>query len=435
MKLEFFIAKRILFGEPNKNSFTRPVINIAVWGIALGVVIMLMAVSVTKGFQKEIKNKIVGFAADIQISKSGIDESYESNPIQIDTILYNGIKKHSEFQHIQRYATKAGIVKTQSTTHGIILKGIDQDFDWRFFNENLIEGDSLHILPNEIAKEAIISKKIANKLGLGIGSKFRVFFIAKSKDNNDGLGGYKQKKYAFTVKGIYQTGLSEEFDDKMVFIDLKRIQKLNDWDEGIIGGYEVFLAENGLITPLFGDQNPYERYLRNENLVKDNFYLETAFLDVRSIFSRYPAIVSWIDYMDMHIAIILGIILIVSVVNMSSALLIIILEKTQLIGILKSLGATNFSIRKIFVFKSIFLIGKGMIYGNLIAGLLCIIQVIFEPVKLDPDIYYVSGIPIDFNPWYWFLINVMTIVICTTMLLLPSILIAYITPVKAIRFN
>lgn len=435
MKLEYFIAKRILFGEETKKSFTKPVINIAVWGISLGVIIMLMAVSVTKGFQKEIKKKIVGFASDVQITKSGIDESYESAPIALDSILFNGLMQLPEIRKVQTFATKAGIIKTQEATHGIILKGIQENFDWNFFKQNLIEGDTLVIQADEIGKDAIVSKKIADKMNLKLGDKFRVFFVTKTSPSPDNYMGYSQKKYAFTIKGIYQTGLAEEFDSKIVFIDLKRIQKLNGWGSDTIGGYEVFLSNNQIVTPLFGSDNPYEKYLQNEEIIRDNFYLETAFLDVRSIFTRYPAIISWIDYMDMHIAIILVIILIVSIVNMSSALLIIILEKTQLIGILKSLGATDFSVRKIFIFKSIFLIGKGMIIGNVIAAVLCLIQIYFEPVKLDPDIYYVTGIPLDFNLWYWLLINLITISICSMMLILPSILISYISPVKAIRFN
>lgn len=434
MKVEFFIAKRILFNKEAKNAYTRPVINIAVWGIALGVVIMIMAVTMTKGFQKEIKSKIVGFASDIQISKTGIDESYESTPMPIDSFLYEKLNNHPSIDHAQVYATKAGIIRTRTNSHGTILKGIGKDFNWNFFKDHIIEGDTITLDSIGITKEAIISKKIADKLDLKLGETFRVFFVTQRK-NQIGELEYRQKKNSFTVKGIYQTGLAEEFDSKFIFIDIKRVRKLNRWTPNQIGGYEVYTKNESAILDLFNTASGPEYYQQQEDMIQDEFYAEVAFLDVRSIFTRYAQFISWIDYMDMHIGIILLIILIVSMVNMSSALLIIILEKTQFIGILKSLGATNFSIRKVFLIKSGFLIGKGILYGNLISLILCGIQYFFEPISLDPDVYYVSGIPLDINWTYWLSLNILTIVICIIVLILPSIVISKISPVKAIRFN
>ncbi len=434
MKVEFFIAKRILFNKENKNTYTRPVINIAVWGIALGMIIMIMAVTMTKGFQRAIKDKIVGFASDIQISKTGIDESYESTPFQIDSVFYQKLNNHHLIKHAQVYATKAGIIKTQTNSHGTILKGVGPDFNWDFFKNNLIEGDTITLGGKGISKEAIISKKIAKKLDLKLGNTFRVFFVTQRK-NEQGKLQYRQKKNSFIVKGIYQTGLAEEFDEKFIFIDLKRVRKLNKWTPQQIGGYEIYMNESTSFLDLFNKNSGFEHYQRQENIIKDEFYNDVLFLDVRSIFSRYIQFISWIDYMDMHIGIILIIILIVSVVNMSSALLIVILEKTQFIGILKSLGASNPSIRKIFLIQSSFLIGKGILYGNIIALFICLIQYYFQPVSLDPDVYYVSGIPLDLNWTYWLSLNVLTIVICTFMLIIPSIIISKISPVKAIQFN
>ena len=434
MKLEFFIAKRILFDKTAKNAFTRPIINIAVWGIALGVIIMIMAVTMTKGFQKEIKGKIVGFASDIQISKTGIDESYESTPFPYEDPFYKGLKASSDISHVQVFATKAGIIKTRKSSHGTILKGVTNDYNWEFFKNNLIEGDIIEFDSTSISKDAIISKKIADKLDLVIGDQFRVFFVTQ-RQNEKGETFYRQKKNSFFVKGIYQTGLAEEFDDKIIFCDIKRIRRLNKWTSDKIGGYEIFLNQETQGLDLFNKKSGFEYYQNLENKVKNDFYLETAFLDVRSIYTRYAQFISWIDYMDMHIGIILLIILVVSIVNMSSALLIIILEKTQMIGILKSLGALNFSIRKVFLVKSAFLIGKGIILGNIISLLLCFIQLFFEPVSLDPDVYYVSGIPLDMNFGYWISLNVLTIVICTLILIIPSVVISKISPIKAIKFD
>lgn len=433
MKLELFIAKRILFDKSAKNSFTRPIINIAVWGIAIGVVIMIMAVTMTKGFQKEIKDKIIGFGSDIQISKTSVDESYESTPVPIDSAFYNGIKESENVNSIQVYATKAGIIKTMERAHGVILKGVDRDFNWKFFKDNLIEGDVIEF-SDGISKDAIISKKIADKLNLKLGDQFRVFFVIQ-RTNLDGQAYYRQKKNSFIVKGIYQTGLAEEFDSKFMLVDIKRVRRLNKWTNDEIGGYEIFLNNkiNGL--DLFNSQSGYEYYQNQENQIREEFYLETAFMDVRSIYTRYAQFISWIDYMDMHIGIILIIILVVSIVNMSSALLIIILEKTRMIGILKGMGAANFSIRKIFIFKSVFLIGKGILFGNILALLICGIQIFFEPISLDPDIYYVDGLPLDVNWFYWLSLNVLTVLICGVMLIIPSVVIARISPVKAIKFD
>lgn len=432
MKLEFFIAKRILFGQTKTKSFTKPVINIAVWGIALGVLIMIMAVSITKGFQREIKSKIVGFASDIQISDAGLSESYESNPIPFDTVLYNKLNASPKIKHVQVYASKAGIIKTQEEMQGVILKGIAPDFNWQFFKQHIVEGDTLTINPDNIAKEALISLKIAQSLKLKLGDKFRVFFI--TKQIHQGQERYIQKKYAFTIKGIYETGLSEEFDSKFIFIDLKRIAKLNHWEDNTIGGYEVFLADKTDLKSL-NSSNSYDYYLNQENEIKDDFFMQLSFLDIRSIYSRYAQIVSWLEYIDMHIFIVLLIILVVAVVNMSSSLLILILEKTNMIGVLKSFGANNWSIRKIFIIKSAFLIGKGTLLGNVLALVVIFIQLNFKPLTLDASIYYLDAVPVYFNIWHLLGINILTIGVCSFMLIIPSIFITYISPVKAIKFS
>lgn len=434
MKVEFFIAKRILFNRTKTGTKRTPGIGVSVWGIALSVLIMIMAVAITKGFQREIKSKIVGFASDIQISDAGISESYESNPIPFDSSLYAKLTASDKVKHVQVFASKAGIIKTQKDMQGVILKGISPDFNWSFFKEHLLEGDTLSISDSSISKEALISSKISKTLDLKLGDKFRVFFITKQV--YQGKERFTQKKYAFTIKGIYETGLSEEFDSKFIFIDLKRIVKLNKWDKGTIGGYEVFLTEDDLMTKLTGEnENSYEYYMQKENEVKDDFFMELSFLNVRSIYARYPQIVSWLDYIDTHIFIILLIILIVATVNMSSSLLILILEKTNMIGVLKSFGASNWSIRKIFILKSAFLIGKGTLIGNALALLVIFIQTTFKPLTLDAGIYYLDAVPVYFNIWHIIGINLLTVGVCSFVLIIPSIFISYITPVKAIKFS
>lgn len=434
MKVELFIAKRILFGSKTNNSFTRPIINIAVWGIALGVLIMIMSIAITRGFQDEIKGKMVGFASDIQISDSGLSESYESNPIALDTNLYKAFKAYPKIEHVQKFATKAGIVKTQADIQGVILKGIAPDFNWSFFKQHLKQGDTLTISDAEISKEAMISTKIASTLKLKLNDQFRVFFISKVSEN--GKESFVQKKYSFYVKGIYETGLSEEFDSKFIFIDLKRIQKLNHWNDSLIGGYEIFLAQEPFLKTVQDfNKTSYDYYLEKENEIKDEFFMDLSFLDVKSVYSRYQQIINWLEYIDMHIFIILLIILVVAVVNMSSALLILILEKTNMIGILKSLGANNWSIRKVFLLNSAYLIAKGTLLGNALALAVCLIQIYLKPLKLDAAIYYLDAVPITLNLWHWAAINLLTITVCSFMLIIPSIFISKISPVKAIRFN
>lgn len=434
MKIEYFIAKRIIKGEGKKSKLSKPVINIAVWGIAIGVLIMLMAVSITTGYQKEIKLKLSGFSGDIQIKNAGIDDSYESNPIPIDMELIDSLNQDEKVKHVQVFANKAGIIKTQENMHGIILKGIDSSFNWSFFNNYIEEGRKIEFTDGKISQDALISRKISKILNLKIGDKFRVFFITKT--SNNGQEQVQQKKYSFDVVGIYNTGLSEDFDSKFVIIDIKRIKKLNHWDDQTIGGYEVFMQEKPMDEFVQGlTEASFETYYNKERYIKNKYFEKLSFLDVKSIYTRYQQIINWLDYINMHIFTILFIILTVSIINMSSALLILILEKTNMIGILKSLGAKNFSIRKIFVMQAVYLIGRGLLFGNILALSIAFLQNQFQFIKLDPDTYYIEYVSINVNIIHWVAINLLTIVTCALMLLIPSIVITKISPVKAIRFN
>jgi lipoprotein-releasing system permease protein len=421
-------------GQSGQKRLSKPVINIAVWGIAIGVLIMLMAVSITTGYQKEIKRKLTGFSGEIQISDDGIDASYESAPIPLDTTFTEKLRTNPKIDHFQYFANKAGIIKTQENMHGIILKGVDSAYDWKFFQEHLIEGRPIQFNDSSISQEALISEKIANILNLKIGDKFRVFFVIKRKYGQQET--FMQKKYSFDVVGIYNTGLSEEFDKKFVFIDIQRIRKLNQWEENEVGGYEIF-TKNSAFEEFYNSitQQPYERYYNKENYIKSEYYQHLSFLDVKSLYSRYQQILNWLDYINMHIVTILVIILVVAIVNMSSALLILILERTNMIGILKSLGARNFSIRKIFVLQASFLIGKGIIIGNVLALVVSLLQNYYGFIRLDPDTYYIAELPININFFQWLGINLLTIVCCSLMLLLPSLVITKISPIKAIRFD
>lgn len=429
MNLEFFIAKRLIKGNNNKHRFTQPIINIAVWGIALGVVIMLMALSITTGYQKEITKKLSAFSGDIQIAKKGMEDSFESNPLEIQPQFISELQNNSIIKHFHFFAHKPGIIKTNESMHGVILKGVDKNFNWDFFKTSLISGDIINF-ENKISQDALISEKISNLLNLNLNDQFRVFFVAKQYLN--GQEYIRQKKYSFTVKGIYNSGLSEHFDNKFILIDIERIKKINQWDSLIIGGYELFLNEE---NSFLNNQSSTEKYIGYEEKIIHEFYSFISFLEVKSIFSRFPQIMYWLDYINMHIYTVLTIILVVSIVNMSSALLIIILEKTNMIGILKAVGCQNSSIRKIFIYQAAFLIGKGIILGNIIALLIAFLQNQFHFLQLDPDTYYIKHVSIYINPIHWLAINILTITICSIMLIIPSMVITKISPVKAIKFN
>ncbi len=429
MNFEFFIAKRLIKGNNNKHRFTQPIINIAVWGIALGVVIMLMAVSITTGYQKEITNKLTAFSGDIQIASKGMEDSFESNPLEINTDFISELKKNSNIQHFQFFAHKPGIIKTNENMHGVILKGVDKNFNWEFFKSTLVRGETIDFT-DKISQEAIISEKISSLLDLNLGDQFRVFFVAKQVLN--GQEYIRQKKHSFIVKGIYNSGLSEHFDNKFIFVDIERIKKINQWDSLTVGGFEIFLNTK---PSFLNNQSSMEKYLAYEDEIIHDFYSYISFLDVKSIFSRFPQIMYWLDYINMHIYTVLIIILVVSIVNMSSALLIIILEKTNMIGILKAIGCLNASIRKIFIYQAAYLIGKGVIYGNIIALLIAFLQNQFHFLQLDPDTYYIKHVSIFINPLHWIAINILTIFICSFMLIIPSLVISKISPVKAIKFN
>lgn len=431
-KFALFFSKKILNTNDKKNRLTQPVIQIAVWGIGIGVLIMLMAVSITHGYQKEIKFKLSAFNGDVQISKAAFDDAFESAPLTFDSLFYNSIQQDLNITHIQSYAYKAGIIKTEKDIHGVVLKGVDTNFNWEFFNTTIIEGtgicfDSLYQKPSQ---DLIISKYIADLLDLSLNDKIRIFFVTQNTLN--GQETIKHKKYSFTIKGIYQTGLSEYFDNKMLIIDIKRIQKINQWNTQTIGGYELFFEKE---KTGYLPKNSYNEYAAMEEYLNNQYFTYLSFLDTKSIFNRYQQVMYWLDYINIHIYTILIIILIVSIINMSSALLIIILEKTSMIGILKSLGANNLTIRWIFVLQAAYLIGKGILYGNILAFIIAYLQNTYHFIKLDPNTYYITHVTLEVNLLHWLGVNLLTITACSLMLLIPSYVITKISPIKAIKFT
>lgn len=415
MNTELFIAKRIYKGDKkNEKRVSSPAIKIAISGIALGLAVMIVAVCIIIGFKKEIREKVAGFEAHIQITAFDNNVSYEYSPIAFSDTLARKLLSHPEIRHIQGFITKAGIIKTDTDFQGIVLKGIGDDYDWSFFKKNLIEGKVFTANDTSTSNPAIISKTIADKLRLKLGDSFTTYFVQDPV-----------RARRFKITGIYQTNFEDY--DKLYVITKKDIPaKLNDWDDDMVSGIEVLINDfnklDEVAQDLFFEMSRYQDRLGNA-------------LYVRSIKDINPMIFNWLSLLDMNVWVIIILMIVVSGFTMISGLLIIILERTNMIGILKAMGARDFSIRKVFLYLSAFLIGQGMIWGNVFGLLLCFIQKTFHIIKLNPSIYYLSAVPIDMNVLYLILLNLGTLIVSLLMMIGPSYLVAKITPAKSIQFE
>ena len=417
MNIERFIAKRILSGSGASNQLSRPIVRISVWGIVLGLAVMILAVAIVTGFQNEIKAKLIGFNSHIQLSNYDNNVSAEPKPISRIQPFLAALKSDPDIRHIEVYATKNGIVKTKTDNEGILLKGVSADYDWSFLNSNFVEGEAF-LLNDTVSKNIVISKYLSDKLNFKLNDKMIIYFIV---DRFDSLGNKIRTETAakdFYISGIYETGL-EDVDKTLVLSDIRRIQKMNGWSENEVAGFEISINDYKKI-----DDIGYEI----DALVGQGLVAQT-------IKQTNPAIFSWLDMMDMNAIIILVLMVVVAGINMMSALLILILERTNMIGILKAMGAGNGSIQKIFLYNAVYLIGKGMIWGNVFGISIALIQKYFGIFKLDPTAYYISQIPINLSILHIILLNAGTLVCCILMLIIPSFIISKITPVKAIRFS
>lgn len=414
MNWEFFTAKRIVFQRINETRISRPIINLAVFGIALGMAVMIISVAIVSGFKATIRQKVVGFGAHIEITNYDSNNSFEISPIPKKLNFIPIIKKFPEICNVQAFATKAGIIKTSEDFQGIVLKGIDSDYNWQFIKENLISGYILPINDFEKNNGILISKKIADLLKLNLGDKLVIYFIEDPP-----------RIRKFIIKGIYNTEL-EEFDKIFAFVDIKHIQKLNNWNQEQISGYEIIL----------NDFNNLDKVYENVFLVAGNSFLpDGSRLKIETIMQKYPYIFDWIALFNTNVYVIIILLLIVASINMSSGILILILERTSLIGILKTLGANNPSVSKIFLQVGSIMIGKGLLYGNILGIIIALIQQYFHLFKLDAESYYVSYVPIALNLWHILLLNIGALVFTSLILILPTLIITRIKPSRAVKFN
>ena len=404
MKFERFIAKKFL--PKDSNHFSGPLAGIATWSIALGVLVMIMSVSILRGFQEEISRKVVGFGSHIVIKNYEVGNAYEEMPISKSRNDIDYIKSCKGVKHVQYFANKGGMIKTDDQIHGIIYKGVNEGFDSTFFAENLVEGRLFKFPDSKASNEIIISKTIANKMHLELDDKVRSYFWQ----------GDNYRARAFKVVGIYNTDLTE-FDEHYIIGDLRQIQKLNGWNEDQVAGYEV-LVDN------------FKHLKSTANEILNNLSYD---LVLSTIIDQNPTLFAWLDLLDTNIILIIAIMAIVCLVAIISALLIMIFEKTSTIGILKTMGANNKSIRNIFLIKSTSIIAKGIVWGNAIAIVLCLLQKHFHLIKLDSTSYSMNYVPIDMDPMIFILISVCTIVACLAALLIPASYIAKISPAKTIK--
>ena len=400
--------------KKGKRSFSRSIVGIAIFGIALGLAVMIVAVSIVTGFKIEISNKVTGFGSHIQILNLDSNLSYETMPVPADLESVDQIRNLEGVKSIQAFAIKAGIIKTGEEIHGAVLKGVDVDYNWDFINSHLIQGETFKVNDSTRTTSVVLSQNAANLLKLGLGDKFTMYFIQDPP-----------KARTFTIRGIYNTSL-EEFDRLFIYADIKQVQRLKNWHEKQVSGYEVLLDE---MKDLSGITNEIR------SMVAFDFLEDGSRLKVETIKEKYVQIFDWLNLQDMNVIILILLMLIVAGFNMISGLLILILERTNMIGILKALGTNNVSVRKIFMYQSGYLTLVGLLWGNLFGLGICLAQKYLNLMPLDPGSYYLDTVPINLNLLHLLLLNLGTMAITYLFLLIPSMIIARISPDKSIRFN
>ena len=411
MNYELFIAKRLITSKKYKSSVSSPIMKIGMFAIALGIIVMLISIATGVGLQNKIREKISGFNGHIQI----VNYDYNNSMVSVKSIntnqeFYPNFNSIKGVNNIQVYAQKAGIIKTKTDFEGIILKGVGVDYNWSFFNDYLVEGK----LPSYGQKRSdaiLISKIIADRLHLKVNDSAAIWFVRNKRNKPPSVR-------KLQIVGIYNSGFPE-FDKNFVIGDIKHIQRLNKWNTDQVGGFEVLLTN-------------FDEIDKKTNEVRLNI---PATLNAISIKNKFPLIFEWISLFDSNTLVIIFIMILVAGFNMITALLVLILEKTQMIGILKALGSSNWQIRKIFLYQVTHLIVKGLIWGNLIGISLLLLQKYFGIITLNPETYYVDKAPVYINIAYILLLNLGVITLSYAMLLIPSYFITKISPVRAIRFQ
>jgi len=410
LNYELFIAKRIIAGKKYKNSISSPIIKIAITAIALGIIIMLIAVATASGLQTKIRDKMAGFKGHVQIVNYDNNNSdVSTTPINIEQDFYPEFKNIEGIKNVQIFASKGGIIRTNTDFEGIVFKGVSSDYDWSFFKEYLIAG-AFPDFDQSRTKEVLLSQTIMNRLQLKLNDTIAATFLKTTSSKLP-----SNRKYR--ICGIYNSGFAP-FDKNMMIGDIREVQRLNKWTENQVGGFEVLL----------NDFNDIEE--KSEQIYRDI----SGTLNANSITKLYPTVFEWIKLFDNNVWFIIGIMILIAGINMITALLVLILERVQMIGILKALGSHNASIRKIFLYNASYLILKGLFWGNVIGLSIIGVQYFFKIITLNPETYYVATMPVHISISVILALNIGTLVLCFLMLIIPSFIITKINPSKSIKF-
>jgi len=409
LNFEYFLAKRIISTKSYKNSISGPIIKIGIAAIALGVIVMLISIATGLGMQYEIKNKISAFNGDISIYNFQSVNYEDSNiPLDFDEDLYNNIINTKGVTKVQKIATKFGLIRTSEDFDGVFFKGVDENYDLNKIRKFLIEGDFPNI-SNSISNKVIVSKLLAKRLKLNVGDSFQMLFSRNSESS---------AIRKFEIAGIFSSGFNE-LDSKYIIGDISHVQKINKWNDDQIGNLEVFIDN-------------YE----NLDLLTNKIYSITpSTVNVQSIRDKYYSIFDWIKLFDKNMIAIIIIMIIVASINIITVLIVLILERTNMIGVLKSLGSTNTSLRKFFIYNSLYIVSLGLLIGNSVGLILIYLQKKYELISLDSEIYYVSSVPMHFDAYYIIGLNILTFFICFLVIILPSSLISNISPTKAVKYQ
>lgn len=415
LNLPLFLARRIYKDKGDKYKVSRPAIRIATIGVAIGLAVMVVTVSVVLGFKHTIRDKVAGFGSHIQVENFLALQSTDPYPICVDDSLMRVLRSTDGVKHVERFALTQGILKTDSDFLGMTFKGVGPEYDFKFIRQNLVAGDIPEFSDQSSHYKLLVSQMTADKLKLAVGDKVYAYFIS----NND------VRARRFTVSGIYQTNLTL-FDQSLCFTDLYTAVRLNNWLDGQCTGAEITVADFGRLEETAA--NVVERVNRTPDKYGD-------ILTSQTIDEAYPQIFSWLDLLDINVWIILALMVCVAGFTMISGLLIIILERTQMIGTLKALGARNSTVRHTFLWFAAFIIGRGLLFGNIIGIGIVLLQEYTGVVSLDPTSYYVSTAPMELNVPFIVLLNVATLLISLFVLIAPSYLISHIHPAKSMRYE
>ena len=415
MNLSLFIARRIYNDQGDRHKVSRPAIRIATIGVAIGLAVMILTVGVVLGFKHTIRDKVVGFGSHIQVMNLFSMSSADTYPICIDDSTMQAMADIEGVRHVQRYALTQGILKTDDDFLGVAFKGIGPEYDLRYLSENLVEGQMPAFSDSTNTNKLLISRIMADKLNLKAGDRVYAYFI----DDDD------IRTRRFTIEGIYQTNMTR-FDELVCYTDLYAAQKLNGWFDGQCSGAEL------LVTDFDEIENVHARIINKVNRTRDRY---NNTFSSQTIYDAYPQIFNWLELLDINVWIILGLMICLAGITMVSGLLIIILERTSMIGVLKALGSRNRTIRHTFLWFSTFIIGRGLLLGDAIGIGLLLLQKYTGIVTLDPQTYYVNEAPMDLNIPIIILLNVATLIMSISVLIIPSFFISHIHPAKSMRYE